>query len=59
VLVVEFDSVAVHMPLILPVAWEVAHPDKIRLMPNNTTAVIFFMGDRSSAFFLDPEAAQW
>jgi len=50
VLVVEFESVADHMPLIFPVAWEPAHPDRIRLTPNNATAVSFFMGDCSSAF---------
>jgi len=55
---VEFDSVADHMPLILPAAWEFdPQAEKIRHMPNNTIAAVLFMGCSSSPFSGTREAA--
>jgi hypothetical protein len=45
------DRVADHKPLILPTTCEFdPQLERIRLMPNNTTAVIFFMCDDSYPF---------
>jgi|ERR1035441_4378960 hypothetical protein len=55
---VEFDSVADHVPLILPVEGELEpQPEKIRLSPNNITAAVFFMGVISSPWFDYGEAS--
>jgi hypothetical protein len=44
----EFDSVADHVPLILPAACEFdPQPVRIRPVPNHNTAAIFFMRESS------------
>jgi len=54
---VVFDSVADHMPLILPVACELdPQPERIMLTLNKTTATVFLMGENSSRF---SRTAKW